>query len=184
MSGVRERARILQEETEKIGKSIESQQNGELLSEDDQKALDKVCSATVWMKDLILTMCYSFSKTTTGSSSTSRNGSKTQRRSTPHGRRRSNHGQQSDKPTTIATSVCTIYRRFGDILLAEERALRDTRREGRTASGFNLIVAFPPSSAIDLDKAPHGDRYRMLEMTFHSPRYTTRSRVVRYAFHE
>jgi nuclear pore complex protein Nup54 len=43
MSGVRERARILQEETEKMGKSIESQQNGELLSEDDQKALEKVC---------------------------------------------------------------------------------------------------------------------------------------------
>jgi nuclear pore complex protein Nup54 len=42
MSGVRERARILQEETEKVGKSIESQQNGELLSEDDQKALEKV----------------------------------------------------------------------------------------------------------------------------------------------
>lgn len=42
MSGVRERARILQEETEKLGKVIESQQNGELLSEDDQKALDKV----------------------------------------------------------------------------------------------------------------------------------------------
>jgi nuclear pore complex protein Nup54 len=43
MSGVRERARILQEETEKMGKSIEGQQNGELLSEDDQKALEKVC---------------------------------------------------------------------------------------------------------------------------------------------
>lgn len=42
MSGVRERARILQEETEKLGKAIESQQNGELLSEDDQKALEKV----------------------------------------------------------------------------------------------------------------------------------------------
>jgi nuclear pore complex protein Nup54 len=42
MSGVRERARILQEETEKVGKAIESQQNGELLSEDDQKALEKV----------------------------------------------------------------------------------------------------------------------------------------------
>lgn len=42
MSGVRERARILQEETEKLGKAIESQQNGELLSEDDQKQLDKV----------------------------------------------------------------------------------------------------------------------------------------------
>lgn len=42
MSGVRERARILQEETEKLGKAIESQQNGELLSEDDQKALEKL----------------------------------------------------------------------------------------------------------------------------------------------
>jgi nuclear pore complex protein Nup54 len=45
MSGVRERARILQEETEKVGKAVESQQNGELLTEDDQKALEKVCSA-------------------------------------------------------------------------------------------------------------------------------------------
>ncbi|KAH7089882.1 nucleoporin complex subunit 54-domain-containing protein [Paraphoma chrysanthemicola] len=42
MSGVRERARILQEETEKVGKTLESQQNGELLSEDDQKALEKL----------------------------------------------------------------------------------------------------------------------------------------------
>ncbi|KAH6642631.1 nucleoporin complex subunit 54-domain-containing protein [Boeremia exigua] len=42
MSGVRERARILQEETEMLGKTIESQQNGELLSEDDQKALEKL----------------------------------------------------------------------------------------------------------------------------------------------
>ena len=43
MSGVRERARILQEETEKLGKAVESQQNGELLSDEDQKQLDKVC---------------------------------------------------------------------------------------------------------------------------------------------
>ena len=42
MSGVRERARILQEETEKMGKTIDQQQNGELLSEEDQKALEKV----------------------------------------------------------------------------------------------------------------------------------------------
>lgn len=42
MSGVRERARILQEETEKLGKAIEGQQNGEILSEEDQKALEKV----------------------------------------------------------------------------------------------------------------------------------------------
>ncbi|KAJ8109289.1 hypothetical protein OPT61_g7571 [Boeremia exigua] len=42
MSGVRERARILQEETEKLGKTIDGQQNGELLSEDDQKALEKL----------------------------------------------------------------------------------------------------------------------------------------------
>lgn len=42
MSGVRERARILQEETERLGKSIENQQNGELLSEEDQKALEKI----------------------------------------------------------------------------------------------------------------------------------------------
>ncbi|EFQ85519.1 hypothetical protein CFE70_007778 [Pyrenophora teres f. teres 0-1] len=42
MSGVRERARILQEETEKMGKTIDQQQNGELLSEQDQKALEKL----------------------------------------------------------------------------------------------------------------------------------------------
>jgi hypothetical protein len=165
MSGVRERARILQEETEKIGKSIEGQQNGELLSEDDQKALDKVRLAIVWMKDATLILCYSSSKITTGSSNTLRNGSKTQRKSMPHGRRRSNHGQQSDKPTTIATSVCTIYRRFGDILLVEKRALRDTMEEGRIASGFNLIVAFPPSSAVEFDNAPiHGHRSHMLAL--------------------
>lgn len=45
MSGVRERARILQEETEKVGKAIDSQKNGELLSDDDQKALEKVSSS-------------------------------------------------------------------------------------------------------------------------------------------
>jgi len=42
MSGVRERAQILQKETEKLGKAIESQQNGEVLSGEDQKALEKV----------------------------------------------------------------------------------------------------------------------------------------------
>lgn len=46
MSGVRERARILQEETEKLGKVMESQQNGELLSEEDQQALNKVNSSS------------------------------------------------------------------------------------------------------------------------------------------
>jgi len=46
MSGVRERARILQEETEKVGKTVEKQQNGELLSEDEQKHLEKVRDAT------------------------------------------------------------------------------------------------------------------------------------------
>jgi nuclear pore complex protein Nup54 len=42
MSSVRERARILQAETEKLGKTLDQQQNGELLSEEDQKALEKV----------------------------------------------------------------------------------------------------------------------------------------------
>ncbi|KAH9878757.1 hypothetical protein IAQ61_002031 [Plenodomus lingam] len=42
MSGVRERARILQAETEKLGKTIEGQQNGEILTDEDQKALEKL----------------------------------------------------------------------------------------------------------------------------------------------
>ncbi|KAF2878304.1 nucleoporin complex subunit 54-domain-containing protein [Massariosphaeria phaeospora] len=42
MSGVRERARILQEETEKLGKTVESQQSGELLSAEDQKQVEKL----------------------------------------------------------------------------------------------------------------------------------------------
>lgn len=42
MSGVRERALILQRETEKLGRSIEGQQGGEVLSHEDQKALEKV----------------------------------------------------------------------------------------------------------------------------------------------
>ncbi|EUC48999.1 hypothetical protein COCMIDRAFT_2252 [Bipolaris oryzae ATCC 44560] len=42
MSSVRERARILQEETEKLGRTMDKQQNGELLSEEDQKALEKL----------------------------------------------------------------------------------------------------------------------------------------------
>ena len=97
MSGVRERARMLQEETEKIGKSIESQQNGELLSEDDQKALEKVCHISSRRFDLKLTLYNSFSKIMTSSSNTSRSGSKTPRRSTIHGRQTSSHGQQSDE---------------------------------------------------------------------------------------
>jgi nuclear pore complex protein Nup54 len=48
MSGVRERARILQEETERMGKTIEGQQNGELLNADDQKALEKVSFYIHW----------------------------------------------------------------------------------------------------------------------------------------
>ena len=51
MSGVRERARILKEETEKLGKTIENQQNGELLSEEDQKALEKVCNSRCYQKE-------------------------------------------------------------------------------------------------------------------------------------
>jgi len=47
MSGVRERARILQEETEKVGKAIDSQQSGELLSEADQKSIEKVRCTTL-----------------------------------------------------------------------------------------------------------------------------------------
>jgi nuclear pore complex protein Nup54 len=42
MSGVRERARILQEETDRLGRAVESQQNGEVLSAEDQKQVDKV----------------------------------------------------------------------------------------------------------------------------------------------
>ncbi|KAF2710897.1 hypothetical protein K504DRAFT_429276 [Pleomassaria siparia CBS 279.74] len=43
MSGVRERARILQQETERLGKTVDAQQNsGEFLSSDDQKALEKL----------------------------------------------------------------------------------------------------------------------------------------------
>ncbi|KAF2016580.1 hypothetical protein BU24DRAFT_422954 [Aaosphaeria arxii CBS 175.79] len=41
MSGVRERARILQEETEKLAKTVDSQQ-GEVLSEEDQKQIEKL----------------------------------------------------------------------------------------------------------------------------------------------
>ena len=42
MSGVREQAQRLQEDTERIGKAVEGQQNGEVLSDEDQKALEKV----------------------------------------------------------------------------------------------------------------------------------------------
>ncbi|KAF2274288.1 uncharacterized protein EI97DRAFT_435374 [Westerdykella ornata] len=42
MSGVRERARILQEETDKLGKTLEGQQDGAVLSEEDQKNIDKL----------------------------------------------------------------------------------------------------------------------------------------------
>ena len=96
MSGVRERARILQEETEKLGKTIEQQQNGELLTDEDQKALEKVRSQ---LHDALhtLTMYCSYSKTMTDNSSTSRSGSTTLETSTMNGRRRSNQGRQSDK---------------------------------------------------------------------------------------
>ena len=96
MSGVRERARILQEETEKLGKTIEQQQNGELLTDEDQKALEKVRSQ---LHDALytLTMYCSYSKTTTDNSSTSRSGSTRRETRTMNGRRRSNQGRQSDK---------------------------------------------------------------------------------------
>jgi len=114
MSGVRERARILQEETEKLGKTIEQQQNGELLTDEDQKALEKVRSQ---LHDALhtLTMYCSYSKTMTGNSSTSRSGSTTLETSTMNGRRRSNQGRQSDKSiiNTVACSACTIHRRSG-----------------------------------------------------------------------
>jgi nuclear pore complex protein Nup54 len=42
MSGVRERAQILQKETEKLGRAVEAQQNGEVLSDEDKTALEKV----------------------------------------------------------------------------------------------------------------------------------------------
>ncbi|KAF2180173.1 hypothetical protein K469DRAFT_592969 [Zopfia rhizophila CBS 207.26] len=42
MSGVRERTRLLQAETERLGKTVENQQNGEVLSEEDQKQLEKL----------------------------------------------------------------------------------------------------------------------------------------------
>ncbi|KAF2660141.1 hypothetical protein K491DRAFT_754766 [Lophiostoma macrostomum CBS 122681] len=42
MSSLRGRVRILQEEIERQGKAVESQQNGEVLSEADQKQLDKI----------------------------------------------------------------------------------------------------------------------------------------------
>ncbi|KAF2199457.1 hypothetical protein GQ43DRAFT_482460 [Delitschia confertaspora ATCC 74209] len=42
MSGVRERARILQDETEKLGKAVENQQDGDLLSEEDQKQVEEL----------------------------------------------------------------------------------------------------------------------------------------------
>jgi nuclear pore complex protein Nup54 len=97
MASVRERARILQAETEKVGRSLEAQQNGELLSEDDQKALEKVCTTTPCMRKRILIMYCSFSRTMTGSSNTSRSGSTTRRKNTRHGRLRKCRGQRSDK---------------------------------------------------------------------------------------
>jgi nuclear pore complex protein Nup54 len=42
MSGVRERAHILQQETERLGSSLTNQQDSEVLSESDLKSLDKV----------------------------------------------------------------------------------------------------------------------------------------------
>lgn len=62
MSGVRERARILQDETEKLGKNIDSQQNGELLSEEDQKAVEKVRSLHIFVRILVLTSCAAFER--------------------------------------------------------------------------------------------------------------------------
>lgn len=50
MSGVRERARIIQEETEKLGKTIEGQQNGELLSEEEQNQLQKVKFSAIFFQ--------------------------------------------------------------------------------------------------------------------------------------
>lgn len=96
MSGVRERARILQEETEKLGKTIDQQQNGELLTDEDQKALEKV-RGPYYESWRVLTMHLSSSKTTTDNSSTSRSGSTIPGTSMTSGRRQNNQGQQSDR---------------------------------------------------------------------------------------
>jgi hypothetical protein len=112
MSGVRERARILQEETEKLGKTIDQQQNGELLTDEDQKALEKVRSQ-IHNPSHMLTTYTSFSKTTTDNSSTSRSGSTTPETSTKSGRLRSNQGQRSDR-SIIQRRVCHV-RFIGDL---------------------------------------------------------------------
>jgi nuclear pore complex protein Nup54 len=126
MSGVRERARILQEETEKIGKSIENQQNGELLSDDDQKALEKVRFIMLYTGGYVLTQSNSSSGTTTGSSSTSRSGSMTQRTSTRCGRRRSRRGLRSAKLAVEDVMECTIYNYLERCLWRENGAQRYT----------------------------------------------------------
>jgi len=110
MSGVRERARILQEETEKVGKAIESQQNGELLTEDDQKALEKVYLTKLSHTCTVLIISYSSFKTTTDNSSTSRSGSSTQKKSMTHGRRRSSRAPQNDEVEEVLRIGVYDYR--------------------------------------------------------------------------
>lgn len=112
MSGVRERARILQEETEKLGKTIDQQQNGELLTDEDQKALEKVRSPSHGSSHM-LTTYLSSSKTTTDNSSTSRSGSTTPETNTTSGRLQSSQGLQSDKGI-IRGRICHV-RFIGDV---------------------------------------------------------------------
>jgi nuclear pore complex protein Nup54 len=138
MSGVRERARILQEETEKIGKSIENQQNGELLSDDDQKALEKVGSITSHTENYVLIQPNSSSGTTTGSSNTSRNGSMTQKTNTRCGRQRSSRGLRSTRVAVDDVLECTIFNHLEKFLRWENGALRDTS-DKRIASMLELI---------------------------------------------
>lgn len=103
MSGVRERARILQEETERLGKTIESQQNGDLLSDDDQKALEKVSYPLSEREEHTLTTDHSSCKTMTSSFPISRNGSMIQSKSMRSGRQRNNPDQRNDE------ELCPLY---------------------------------------------------------------------------
>jgi nuclear pore complex protein Nup54 len=149
MSGVRERARILQEETEKIGKSIENQQNGELLSDDDQKALEKVRFDASHTQAHVLIQSNSSLGTTTGNSNISRSGSTTQRMSTTCGRRSSRRGLQSARMAAEHVLECTIYNHLEIRLWRKNVALRDTS-DRRIASvlEFNhssIESVLPPS---------------------------------------
>jgi nuclear pore complex protein Nup54 len=90
MSGVRERARRLQEETEKLGKQIQNQQEGAVFSDEDQQQIDRVGGIPLLGAGRRVLTCARYWEISISSSSILRSRLMTPRMNTNSGRNRDN----------------------------------------------------------------------------------------------